>query len=305
MRPGLRARLAAVRVAALRGGTTGGAALRGPALRRGGLRGVGARAVGGRRVRRGRVGRGALVRRRPAAVACPRGTRACAHGQRQRARAHRHLAHQVVLHLLLPPVDGLYSHDAPRARELGDTARMPDAQSVGALLDLSAERHGERAAVSWKQGEEWVSRTHAELRDTVRELALGLLALGVQAGERVCILANTRPEWTYFAYATWLAGAVVVPIYPTNSPEECEWVAGNSEASVVICEDESQLDKIRQVRDNLPALRTLVLIDGEAEDATSQLRSDPGGATELDARTQAVTPDDPLLIIYTSGTTGP
>src|SRR4051812_4586912 len=182
---------------------------------------------------------------------------------------------------------------------------MPDAQSVGALLDLSAERHGQRAAVSWKQGEEWVSRTHAELRDTVRELALGLLDLGVQAGERVCILANTRPEWTYFAYATWLAGAVVVPIYPTNSPEECEWVAGNSEASVVICEDESQLDKIRQVRDNLPALRTLVLIDGEAEDATSQLRSDPGGATELDARTQAVTPDDPLLIIYTSGTTGP
>src|SRR3954454_20202403 len=146
---------------------------------------------------------------------------------------------------------------------------MPEATSVGALLDVSASRHGERAAVSWKDGDEWTQLTHAELRERVRELAHGLVALGVEPGERVCILANTRPEWTYLAYATWLAGAVVVPIYPTNSPEECEWVAGNSEAAVVICEDQGQLDKIRQVREGLPNPRTLVLIDGEADDATS------------------------------------
>jgi long-chain acyl-CoA synthetase len=182
---------------------------------------------------------------------------------------------------------------------------MPEATSVGALLDISASRHGERPAVSWKQGDEWVSRTHAELRDTVRETALGLIELGLQPGERLCILANTRPEWTYLAYATWLAGGVVVPIYPTNAPEECEWVAGNSEASIVVCEDASQLDKIRQVRDRLPELRTVVLMDGEADDATSLLKPDPSGVPELDKRTSAVTPDDPLLIIYTSGTTGP
>src|SRR3954469_25929665 len=146
---------------------------------------------------------------------------------------------------------------------------MPEATSVGALLDVSASRHGERAAVSWKDGDEWTQLTHAELRERVREIAHGLVALGVEPGERVCILANTRPEWTYLAYATWLAGAVVVPIYPTNSPEECEWVAGNSEAAVVICEDQSQLDKIRMVRDRLPALRTIVLIDGQTDDATA------------------------------------
>src|SRR3954469_15474425 len=182
---------------------------------------------------------------------------------------------------------------------------MPEATSVGALLDLSASRHGDRAAVSWKQGDEWTKLTHAELREKVRALAVGLVALGVEPGERVCILANTRPEWTYLAYATWLAGGVVVPICPPNSPEECEWVAGTSEAAVVICEDEAQLDKIRQVREGLPNLRTLVLIDGEADDATSVSGFATGDESEIDARTQAVTPEDPLLIIYTSGTTGP
>jgi long-chain acyl-CoA synthetase len=183
---------------------------------------------------------------------------------------------------------------------------MPEATSVGALLDVSASRHGDRPAVSWKQGDEWTKLTHAELREKVRALAVALVALGVEPGERVCILANTRPEWTYLAYATWLAGGVVVPIYPTNSPEECEWVAGNSEAAVVICEDEAQLDKIRQVREGLPNLRTLVLIDGEADDATSVSAFASGDEdSEIDARTQAVTPEDPLLIIYTSGTTGP
>src|SRR4051812_10692968 len=139
---------------------------------------------------------------------------------------------------------------------------MPEATSVGALLDLSASRYGEQPAVSWKDGEAWAIRTHKELRDIAREHALGLIELGLEPGERVCILANTRPEWSYLAYAVWLAGGVVVPIYPTNSPEECQWVAGNSEASIVVCENAEQLDKIRQVRDRLPALRTLVLMDG-------------------------------------------
>jgi long-chain acyl-CoA synthetase len=181
------------------------------------------------------------------------------------------------------------------------------ASSVGALIDLSAARHGDATAVSWKDGGNWEQRTHAELREIVRGLARGLIALGVAPGERVCILANTRPEWTYLAYATWLAGAVVVPIYPTNSPEECEWVAGNSEAAVVVCEDEEQLEKIRAVRERLPGVRTLVVIDGEAGDAASLSALDTGASAEdeLDRRAAAASPEDALLIIYTSGTTGP
>jgi long-chain acyl-CoA synthetase len=182
---------------------------------------------------------------------------------------------------------------------------MPEATSVGGLLDLSATRHGERPAVSWKDDGGWQQRTHAELRATARDLARGLIGLGVEPGERVCILANTRPEWTYLAYAVWLAGGVVVPIYPTNSPEECEWVAGNSEAAIVICEDEAQLEKIRAVRDKLPGVRSLVLIDGAAGDAIALDALPEGDDDELDRRAAAVTADDALLIIYTSGTTGP
>src|SRR4051794_13212304 len=192
-----------------------------------------------------------------------------------------------------------------------ETART-QAANVGALVDLGASRHGDLAAIRFRAGDDWEERSYVELRDAVRDLALGLIELGVAPGERVCVLANTRPEWTQLAYAIWSAGAVVVPIYPTNSPEECEWVAGNSGASVVICEDESQLEKIRAVRQNLPELRELVLIDGEAGDARP-LSAIAGGADgadgadagELERRTAAVTPDDPLLIIYTSGTTGP
>jgi long-chain acyl-CoA synthetase len=181
------------------------------------------------------------------------------------------------------------------------------ATSVGQLIDVAASRHGDAPAVSFKSDGEWTQRSHAELRDTVRGLAEGLIALGVEPGERVCILANTRPEWTYLAYATWLAGGIVVPVYPTNSPEECEWVAGNSEASVIVVEDESQLEKIRAVRDRLPNLRTIVLIDGDADDAIrlSDVAGDGSQADELERRSAAVDADDPLLIIYTSGTTGP
>ena len=130
-------------------------------------------------------------------------------------------------------------------------------------------------------------------------------------GERVCILSNTRPEWTYADFAISATGAVVVPIYPTNSPEECEWVVGNSEAVAVICEDAEQVAKIVAVRDRLPALRHLVVIDpdGDVADAVSlddlRERGRRRDAAELDARTDAVGPDDPFTFIYTSGTTGP
>src|SRR5580704_15945321 len=86
------------------------------------------------------------------------------------------------------------------------------------------------------------------------EPALGLVGLGVEPGDRVSLLANTRPEWTYASLAISRVGAVVVPIYPTNSPEECAWVAGNSQSVAIICEDASQVAKIEAVRDRLPEL---------------------------------------------------
>src|SRR6185312_13804401 len=125
------------------------------------------------------------------------------------------------------------------------------------------------------------------------------------------LLCNTRPEWTYCDFAITSTGAVVVPIYPTNSPEECEWVAGNSESVAVVCEDASQVAKVLAVRERLPKLRTIVVIDaGGVPDGVVALdelreRGRARDAAELEARYGAVGPEDPFTFIYTSGTTGP
>jgi long-chain acyl-CoA synthetase len=196
------------------------------------------------------------------------------------------------------------------------TATTPNAASTGSktiadLMALAARKHADQVAVRHKQDGEWREVTFAEVGEIVREIGLGLIDLGIEAGERVCILCNTRPEWTYADFAISSAGSVVVPIYPTNSPEECEWVAGNSEAVAVVCEDATQVAKIVAVRDGLPNLRHIVVIDpaGEVADAISldDLRERGRGADEalLEQRTAAVRPEDPFTFIYTSGTTGP
>jgi long-chain acyl-CoA synthetase len=184
-------------------------------------------------------------------------------------------------------------------------------RTIADMMALAARKHADRVAVRQKRDGAWQSLTYAEVGQIVREIALGLIELGIQPGERVSILCTTRPEWTYADFAISSAGAVVVPIYPTNSPEECEWVARNSEAVAVICEDAGQGAKIAAVRDRLPSLRHLIVVDpsGDVGDAISldALRERGRGGDEavLEQRMNGVRPDDPFTFIYTSGTTGP
>ena len=173
----------------------------------------------------------------------------------------------------------------------------------------AAERRGDRVAVRYREGEQWRELTFAEVAEIVDEIALGLVDLGIEPGDRVGLLANTRPEWTFSSLAISRAGAVVVPIYPTNSPEECEWVAGNSDSRIVICEDAGQVAKIQQVRSGLEQLEHVLVVDpadgaDEASIARLRERSRGGDRGELDRRCEAVAPGDPYTIIYTSGTTG-
>ncbi|HEX5374836.1 MAG TPA: long-chain fatty acid--CoA ligase [Solirubrobacterales bacterium] len=177
------------------------------------------------------------------------------------------------------------------------------------LLPLSAKLYGSAPAVCFKQGGEWVKRSYDDVQETVRSLSLGLIDLGVAKGDKVSILANTRPEWTYVDFAALSAGAVVVPIYQTNSPEECQYVLENSDAKVVVVEDEEQMEKIRAVRDRLPLLEHVVRMTGSSDDAISledlAARGAGRGEAEWEARWQSVTPEDVCTFIYTSGTTGP
>jgi long-chain acyl-CoA synthetase len=187
--------------------------------------------------------------------------------------------------------------------------RGTKSSTLADLLPLSADLYGDAPAVCFKQGDEWVKRSFGQVLETVRALSLGLISLGVERGDKVSILANTRPEWTYFDFAALSAGAVVVPIYQTNSPEECQYVLENSDAKVVVVEDDEQLEKIRAVRDRLPMLEYVVRMTGSSEDAISIEELADRGATrdvaEWESRWKAVTPEDVCTFIYTSGTTGP
>ncbi|MBS1887064.1 MAG: long-chain fatty acid--CoA ligase [Actinobacteria bacterium] len=187
--------------------------------------------------------------------------------------------------------------------------RGTDSKTLADLLVRAAEMYGAHPAVRYRDGDAWVDRSFQEVLDVVRPLALGLAALGIEKGDRVSILGNTRPEWTYFDFAALSIGATVVPIYQTNSPEECAYVLENSDAKVVVVENDEQLAKIREVRAGLPQLEQIVMMVGEADDVLSmdQLAAKGG---EVDAglfeqRIAAVTSADICTFIYTSGTTGP
>jgi long-chain acyl-CoA synthetase len=179
---------------------------------------------------------------------------------------------------------------------------------IADLLPRAAAKHASQPAVMFNDAG-WKTRSYAEVGDSVRALAKGLMALGVEKGDKVSILGNTRPEWTYYDFAALSAGATVVPIYQTNSPEECQYVLQDSEAKVVVVEDESQLEKVRAVRESLPALEHVILMVGTAGDAVSSDDLIERGKSIADgdwvARYDSVGGNDICTFIYTSGTTGP
>ena len=186
--------------------------------------------------------------------------------------------------------------------------RKPAVATVAALALSAGERFGAQLAARHKVDGEWRELSYAEVTAAIEEVALGLIELGIEAGDRVGILADTRLEWTLASYGITAAGAVVVPVYPTNSARECAWVLGNSGARAVFCETELQRAKIDQVSDELPELMTTIGIEpGGGEITLEDLRARGAGRelVELSDRQSGVAPADPYTIIYTSGTTGP
>jgi long-chain acyl-CoA synthetase len=151
--------------------------------------------------------------------------------------------------------------------------------------------------------------SYASLGQAVREVARGLVGLGVQPGDRVAILSNTRAEWTLADFGVMCAGAVVVPVYQTNSPEECQYVLEHSGATAIFCEDDEQIAKVAEIRETLPGLRHVIRFVGESDGAlTLDGLRELGAQTAddaIDQRVQAITENDVATIVYTSGTTGP
>jgi long-chain acyl-CoA synthetase len=195
------------------------------------------------------------------------------------------------------------------------TASITATHTIAQLVPRAAAAYADKTAVRYKRDGAWQDVSYAELAEIVQEVGLGLIDLGLQAGDRICILANTRPDWTYADMGATSTGAVVVPIYQTNSPEECLWVISDSEACAIVCEDEEQLAKVLAIREQVPNIRTVIAMDDADSEAGKALgavtlehvreRGRTRSAEELDARRAAVRLEDPFTFIYTSGTTGP
>jgi long-chain acyl-CoA synthetase len=182
------------------------------------------------------------------------------------------------------------------------TSRGTGSATIADIVGLAAERYGEQPAARFKRDDEWQELSYRELAETVSELGRGLIDLGLRPGERVALLCTTRVEWSLIDFAITCAGAVVVPIYPTNSPDECAWVIGDSESRFVVVEDDEQAAKIAAVRDKLPKLEDVLSIE---DFGALRERGRARDQAELAERVAAVSPEDPYTIIYTSGTTGP
>ncbi|MEU5808561.1 AMP-dependent synthetase/ligase [Streptomyces sp. NPDC047718] len=177
---------------------------------------------------------------------------------------------------------------------------------VGGLADCvfryALEDPG-RVVLGRKRGGGWQDVTSGEFAAEVLGLARGLLAQGVRFGDRVAVMSRTRYEWTLFDFALWAVGAQPVPVYPTSSAEQVEWILSDSGCTACVVENEDQAMTVGSVVEGLPQLRRLWQLDAGAVE--SLLAAGRGVAEDVVHRHRAaVTPDAVATVIYTSGTTG-
>ena len=186
------------------------------------------------------------------------------------------------------------------------------------VLDRNVQQHGDRPALSWKEGGSWRSMTWREYRDRVAEVTMGLKSLGLGPGTFGAIMARNRPEHLISDLALVHAGATPVSLYNTLAPEQIHYIAGHCGAKVAIVEGRDFMERWEKIKPELPGLEHVVMLDdaGEFADYDWVLSWDElvdrgrkalaaGGRGEFEQSWMQVQPDDPATLIYTSGTTGP
>src|SRR3954470_8039706 len=181
--------------------------------------------------------------------------------------------------------------------EIGPDEAIPD------MLAQNVAEHGDEVGLRRQVGGEWTDVTWREFGEQVSGVAKGLIAAGVQAGDRVALQAKTRYEWTVCDYAIWAAGGVVVPIYETSSSDQVAWILSDSGATAAIVERSEHADAVEAVRDQAPDLGPVYVLD---DDGVGTLIAAGGDVpdSELEARRATLGADSLATLIYTSGTTG-
>jgi len=182
------------------------------------------------------------------------------------------------------------------------------ARTLGEMLLDVVERH-DGVALQYHQDDHPAYISYSELGTISTEIARGLISLGIGAGDRIAILGLTSATWTLADCGSTCAGAVVTPVYHTNSPEECAYVLSHSDTRLIFCENADQAAKIEQIRDRCPGLERVVLLDERAGDALTlgdlRRRGEQVPPAAVRDRLAQVHSDDVATLVYTSGTTGP
>ena len=173
------------------------------------------------------------------------------------------------------------------------------------LLDNRAKRDPEGAMIEYKGDDgTWHPYSAQVFRDMVIDLAKGLVGLGVNKGDSVAIVSRTRWEWTALDMAIMSIGALTVPVYETNSASQVSWIFNDSKVTLAIAEDDGQRDKIESVRDEVPTLRNVFVIEAGGLNAIKTYGESVTDAEFWEYK-EASHGDDRATIVYTSGSTGP
>ena len=168
-------------------------------------------------------------------------------------------------------------------------------------------------AFRYPKGGGWESVTWRQVGDRVDSIAAGLISLGINPEERVALASGTRYEWVVADFAILAAGAATTTVYPTTNAEDVAYIVANSGSRIVIAEDQTQVDKLREHRDEVPAVEKIVVIDGDGDGewVMTLAELEELGAHVLaespdtvNDRIEAIRGDQLATLIYTSGTTG-
>lgn len=184
-------------------------------------------------------------------------------------------------------------------------AEIPEIGSLTDDLVAHAQQRPDLVLFSRRSsaGAEWHDVTAAQFHEQVRRVAAGLIAAGVERGDRVILLSKTRYEWTLIDYANWYVGAVTVPVYETTSAEQLAWIIDDSQARVAFVDSEVHLTTVTSLQSASPHLKQVWAFCNEDLERLTDSGRDIDPDT-LEARRREIAPGDLATLIYTSGTTG-
>jgi long-chain acyl-CoA synthetase len=201
------------------------------------------------------------------------------------------------------PCPGGTERTGVRELSVPPTATVAPDDALTDMVTRNAAEHPAGVGLRIQRNGRWEDVTHAEFAAQVAGVAKGLVAAGVQPGDRVGLLARTRYEWTVLDYGIWTAGAVVVPVYETSSPDQIAWILSDSGARALVVETAQHAAAVDSVRDEVPELGSVWVIEDGALETLATAGADVPD-DELAARRATLTADSLATLIYTSGTTG-